>query len=146
LIEKIQLLVVRDEESEPPPVPRTESGGEDFGARSQWFSERKNDYVETALAILNRLIRFFKFRMKSPHLHEFSGHEDCFMNPIWRDENDESLQPGILEFSSRIISAPGPVLRGERAFTAADDSSLKECLVAGLTPETYQEFLSDAQT
>ncbi len=146
MIEKIQLRVVRDEESEPPSVPRTESGGEDFGARSQWFSERKNDYVETALAILNRLIRFFKFRMKSPHLHEFSGHEDCFMNPIWRDENDESLQPGILEFSSRIISAPGPVLRGERAFTAADDSSLKECLVAGLTPETYQEFLSDAQT
>ncbi len=146
LIEKIQLRVVRDEESEPPPVPRTESGGEDFGARSQWFGERKNDYAQTAVTILNRLIRFFKFRMKSPHLHEFIGHEDCFMNPIWRDENGKSLQPGILEFSGRIISAPGPALLGERAFTAADDSNFEECLIAGIIPETYQEFLSDAQT
>lgn len=146
LIEKIQLRVVRDEESEPPSVPRTESGGEDFGARSQWFGERKNDYAQTALTIVNRLIRFFKFRMRSPHLHEFMGHEDCFMNPIWRNENGESLQPGILECSGRMISPPGPALLGERAFTAADDSNFEESLIAGIIPKTYHEFLSDAQT
>jgi hypothetical protein len=40
LIEKIQLRVVRDEESEPPSVPRTESGGENFGAQNGLVSER----------------------------------------------------------------------------------------------------------
>jgi len=146
LIEKIRLRVMRDEESEPPPILVNEAGSRDLGEQAQWFSEREGEYKHAALTILNRLIRFFKFRMKSPYLHEFVGHEECFKNPIWKDENGGSLDSGILELSARVISPPGPRLLSERDFTAEDDSNLEECLAADMEPETFEEFLADAQT
>ncbi len=146
LIEKIRLRVMRDEESEPPPIPINEADGRDLGERAQWFSERKGEYKHAALTILNRLIRFFKFRMKSPYLHEFIGHEECFQNPTWEDENGVNLVSGILELSAMVISPPGPRLFSERDFTAEDDSNLEKCLAADMEPETFEEFLSDAQT
>ena len=146
LIEKIRLRVMRDEESEPPPIPINEAGGRDIGERAQWFGKRDGEYKHAALTILNRLIRFFKFRMKSPYLHEFIEHEECFQNPTWEDENGGSLDSGIHEASGKVISPPGPRLFSERDFTAEDDLNLKECLAADIEPETFEEFLTDAQT
>ncbi len=146
LIEKIRLRVMRDEESEPPPIPINEAGGRDISERAQWFDGRRGEYKHAALTILNRLIRFFKFRMKSPYLHEFIGHEECFQNPTWEDENGASLDSGIHEASVMVISPPGPRLLSQRDFTAEDDSNLEECLAADMEPETFEEFLTEAQT
>ncbi len=146
LIKKIHLRVMRDEESEPPPILVNEAGGRDISERREWFDGRRDEYKRAALKILNRLIRFFKFRMKSPNLHEFIGHEECFKNPKWEDENGGSLYSGILELTVVMISLPGSRLLSERDFTAEDDLNLKECLAADIEPETFEEFLSDAQT
>lgn len=144
LAKKVQLHVTRAEGSKPPPTPRNAKGGRDVGERAEWIREREDGYRDAAVTALNRLIRFFKYTMKTPQLSQFSEHEDCLLNPDWYDEDHNKLDPGIVKASGRLITSRGWL--GERDFTVSDDVDLEACLDRELEPEVFQDFLSDAQT
>lgn len=145
-VTQITVSVSRAEDSEPPAVPRNEKGGRDFSARAVWFGDRAEAYRRAAVAEANRAIRFFKYKLHTPHLREFSPHDREFPNPKWTNEDGEEVDSGRREGSLTVLTGSGPRLLGQKNFTANDDSELQKALEHDLSIETYQEFLSDAQT
>jgi hypothetical protein len=95
---------------------------------------------------VNRVIQFFKYEMKTPHLRELRVQDSQFQNPRWTDSGGKEPDSGILELSVRLLTPPGPGLLGEEALTQAEDAKLQRAIQNGLIIETYREFLSDAQT
>ncbi len=146
VVTQIHVSVSRDEGSAPPDVPANEKGGRNFTERAPWFGERQRKYSSVVAEAVNRVMSFFKYEINTPHLREVSEHDPEFMNPVWTDGNGAELEPGILEFTSRILPPAGPSLLGEKDFTEGDDAKLRCGLRAKPDIETYREFLSDAQT
>lgn len=142
----LKVSVLGQEDLNPPVVSETKSSGRDFKERSSWFSERRNEYLQAAVIAVNRVIRFFKYKMHTPYLRTFTLHDQVFQNPKWTDQEGKTVGSGILEFTSKFLPRPGPGLHGEREFTVDEDEELKQALKNELTIETHQEFLSDAQT
>ena len=145
-VEKIRLSVSRNEDSEPPEIPINDAGGRDLTNRSQWFGERKGAFHRIAVLATNRLIKFFKYKMKAPGLYFTNERDNCFKNPNWADEHGQPLNSGIVCLTGTVIAGFGPELLGEKNFTADHDSDLETTLNNDLEVKIYQEFLSDSRT
>lgn len=144
-INKMKIEVSRYEDSNPPPVPRNKAGGRNLTGRSQWLSERNQDYRKVAVKAANRIIRFFKYKMHTSMLKEFRDHDTEFQNPKWFGEDGKKLESGLFTITAILPPGPGPGLLGEIDFTKMEDEDLQVVLKNGLETETFQEFLSDAQ-
>ena len=144
-INKMKIEVSRYEDSNPPPVPRNKAGGRNLAGRSQWLSERNQDYHKVAVTAANRIIQFFKYKMHTSMLKEFKDHDTEFQNPKWFGEDGEELESGLFAINAIIPTGPGPGLLGEIDFTEMEDEDLQVVLKNGLEIKTFQEFLSDAQ-
>src|SRR5437867_1346641 len=84
-ISKALVSVGHDEPVKPPPVRTTEKGGKDYTVQEKYFSERLPKYRKIAATGLNRVIRFFKYRLRNPLLQELSPHNQDYQNPEWTD-------------------------------------------------------------
>lgn len=145
-VTRIDVSVSRGEDSAPPDVPVNEKGGRNITDRAPWFDKREPEYRQVAVKAVNRVIHFFKYEMNTPHLREFSMHDDQFNNPEWTNKDGEKLESGLVKFTVSILPLPGPGLLGHRDFTKDEDAKLRHALQNDLDIETYREFLSDAQT
>jgi len=145
-VTRIDISISRDEDSAPPDVPVSEKGGRNFTDRAAWFGKRKNEYRRIAVVAVNRVIRFFKYEMKTPHLREFSMHDTEFNNPHWTNMEGKEFQTGMIELTATGLSRPGLGLLGEKDFTEDGDAKLINALQNDLVIEIHREFLSDAQT
>jgi hypothetical protein len=141
----MKIAVSRLEDSNPPPILRNKTGGRNLYGRSQWFSERNQDYSKVAVAAANRIIRFFKYKMQSSKLKEFKDNDTNFLSPKWLGDDNKELESGRIAMIAILPPGPGPSLLGEKDFTEKEDEDLLAVLKSGLEVETYQEFLSDAQ-
>ena len=145
-ISRMSVSVSRDEDSTPPKIGTTREGGRDFTERSEWFSDRPNEYRAVAVKAVNRMVRFCTYVLYIPDLREFHVHDGHFANPKWIGADDSKLASGVLEFSAKIISSRGLGLLGEKDFIADHDVRLHDVLQNDLSIETHQEFLADART
>jgi len=145
-VTRIDISISRDEDSAPPDVPVNEKGGRDFTDRAPWFGKREHEYRRMAVEAVNRVIRFFKYEMKTPRLREFSVHDTEFRNPQCTNRDGKEFQSGIIELTSSVLSPPGPGLLGQKDFTEDEDAKLRRALQNDLDIEIHREFLSDAQT
>ena len=143
---RIAVSVSRDEGSAPPNIDIDDEGHRDFTKRTAWFGQRCEEYRRVAVEAVNRIVRFCKYELQIPNIREFPVHDSQFQNPKWIGKDDSELAPGVLEFSSKIIPPRGPGLVGEKDFTADHDARLEDVLQNGLSIDTHQEFLADAQT
>ncbi len=142
---ELKVSVSREENSAPPHIVGNGKGGRDVTERRVWLEKLEPDYVAVALKVVNRVIRFFKYEMKTPHLREYEIRDAGFRNPVWIDEGGNRLAPGVIRLSSRMLRPPGTELLGEKDFTAGEDAKLSNVLQNDITVETHREFLSDAQ-
>jgi len=145
-VTRIDVSISSDEDSTPPEVPTLEKGGRDFKDRASWFGKRADEYSRIAIEAANRVIRFFKYEMRTPRLREFSKVNSDFSNPLWTNRNGKELETGRIEFVVTVLSPPGPGLLGEKDFTEAEDVKLRSALQSNLDIEMNMDFLSDAQT
>lgn len=145
-VTRIDVSISRDEDSAPPGVLVSETGERDFKDRGPWFSKRAEEYRRVALEAANRVIRFFRYEMRTPHLLEFTNSNNEFRNPQWTNGAGKEIQPGLSEFVVTVLSSRGPVLLGEKDFTKAEDEKLRYALQNDVDIEMHMEFLADAQT
>ena len=104
------------------------------------------NYRRISLEAANRVIRFFRYEMRTPSLLEFINSNQDFRNPQWTNEAGEEIQPGIIEFVVTGLRPRGPRLVGEKDFTEAEDDKLRYALQNDVDIEMHMEFLADAQT
>jgi len=145
-VSRIDVSISRDENSAPPDILVSETGERDFKDRGPWFSKRAKEYRRVALEAANRVIRFFRYEMRTPRLLEFTDINNKFRNPQWTNEAGKDLQPGLSESVVTGLLARGPGLFGEKDFTEAEDEKLLYTLQNDVDIEVHMEFLADAQT
>lgn len=144
-VTQIDVSISRDEDSAPPDVIVSEIAKRDFRDRAPWFEKRLNEYRLIAIEAANRVIRFFRYEMRTPNLPEFTGGDE-FLNPHWTNETGKEIQPGIIIVGGRVIHPRGPLLLGEKDFTEAEDEKLRYVLQNDIIIELHMVFLADAQT
>ena len=142
-VEEIKITVSGQEDCTPPDVARDDRGGKDWTARRDWFQQRVSAYHQVALSAANRVMRFFKYDMHTHLLQEFSLDDIDQSILSWTGDDGQNLDPGIR--SVRVYGI-GPATLGERDFTINEDNQLQRALETDLSIETFQEFMSDAQT
>ncbi|MBI3535992.1 MAG: hypothetical protein HY070_00285 [Chloroflexi bacterium] len=146
LISRIIIKVSRMESLEPPPIRITEEGIKDYSPSQSYFEERLPKYKEAALAIANKTVRFFKYKLNHPLLREFNPSEDDFQNPEWFDELGQQFKHGITHLVLRAIPGLTTSPFGSKEFTDHYDSELQQALQMGVVADLREEIRSDAQT
>ncbi|WP_457593470.1 hypothetical protein [Hydrogenimonas sp.] len=137
-VDQLKISVSRDESSKPPAKDEE---------KIDWFSKLEEEYRLIAVEAINRLIRFFKYEMKTPKLQEFNSRSSQFYNPVWNDKDGNELSSGSITLNSPLVLfPPGPHLLSEKDFDKADDIKLQYALNNDVEIDVYKEFLSDAQT
>lgn len=145
-ITRISVAVSRSEDSTPPNVDINSEGHRDITKRSIWFNQRSGEYRTVAVKAVNRLVRFCKYELQIPNVHELHDLDNQFQNPQWYGEDGSKLDSGVIELSSALIPRRDSGLVGEKDFTLDHETRLQEVLQNDLSIETHQEFLADAQT
>ena len=145
IVTQINVSISRDEDSAPPDVIVSEKAKRDFRDRVPWFEKRLDEYRLIAIEAANRVIRFFRYEMRTPNLLEFTG-GDKFLNPHWTNETGKEIEPGIITVGGHVIHPRGPLLLGEKDFTEAEDEKLRYVLQNDIAIELHMAFLADAQT
>lgn len=97
---------------------------------------------------INRLIRFFKFKLNNPLLREVSCHDDPWSNnPKWYDVegNEIDLGLGTSDCSRHLAYGFYPRF-GMKALHDINDPDFYNALQKSIQPKLYEEFLADART
>jgi hypothetical protein len=113
--------------------------------QAEYFSNRIGAYGAAACEAVNRFIRFFKFKMRTPFLKELPSTHDSFRNAEWKDTSGALVGKGNLVFVAHAV----PGLRGALGVQKLRQESveaLQIALVNPVEPTLYEEILSDAQT
>lgn len=145
IVTHIDVSISRDEDSAPPDVIVSEKGTRDFRDRAPWFENKMDEYRLISIEAANRVIRFFRYEMRTPNLQEFTGGDE-FLNPYWTNENGEEIEPGIIKINAGVIRSRGPLLLGEKDFTESEDERLRYVLQNDIEIELHMMFLADTQT
>lgn len=145
-VTSIDVSVSHYEDTSPPALSLNKKGEFNLADRAPWFQEKEDKFRRVAVKVINRLVRFFKYKMSTPRIHEFDIHDTVFNNPKWTNSKGDELPPGIITVVASTPLPSGPELLGERDFTEDEDEKLTYTLQNDLNIETYNEFLSDAQT
>jgi len=142
-LSKILILVTSQEDVEPPPVG-VMNGITGYQERWRYFDNRKPAYRAVAWTVLDRTIRYFKYRLHNPLLSTPSQYIKELQNPSWSDDTGQELNPG----GWTGVGQPLPKIAsfGVMGLSAKEDLDLQQSLQTTVEPELYEELLADAQT
>jgi len=133
--------VIRDEKDAP---PLKEEGKL---LQSQYLSQRSGEYGEAAREALNRIIKFFKYKLRNPFLQEFQPGHRSFADGYakWSELSGNILGEAIRTFVyERVPGESGELsvkkLRPELI------SDLQAAMEEPIEPTLTEQILSDAQT
>ena len=142
---KLLVKVARDEDEVPPPAMLDAEGQLNYKIQEEYFSRRIKAYALVACEAINRIIRFFKFELKTPFLQEFSADHQTFRNAEWTDASDTLIGKGAYE----VVIGPTPGFNGELGIQKVEDESAELLRVELTNPRKWtlhKQILSDAQT
>jgi hypothetical protein len=144
-ISEISICVSKDLAVEIPPIV-IKGPLRDYTLRAPFFLKYSRDYEKIAYKTLKRIIKYFKYKLHNPLLEQISESSQCFLSPIWYDENDNEVNPGIHLFSAG--GPPGMTSYdfGITRLTAESEPELGKAIENEIDPELYEEILSDAQS
>lgn len=118
------------------PVPPPES--EEHVAWGKTHVDREDKYRTAALEILNRLIVFFKYVLKTPLIEKFTLFS--LPAPEWKDEENNVVETGI----QQLMASWDPPAYLENTLQPLADASLQHCLENSMEPTLVAEILLDA--
>jgi hypothetical protein len=112
--------------------------------RWRYFEERKPSYRAIAYTVLDRAIRFFKYKLHNPLLSTPSQYSEELQNPFWADSTGQEFKlSGHTVVSHRL---PQRASFGVRCLSANENINLEQAMERPIEPELHEELLADAQT
>jgi hypothetical protein len=93
-LNRIRVVVSREEVEFPPPVIPDAAGRRDYSIQLTYFQTRIEPYGEAGREITNRMIRYFRFVLGTPHLDEFAQGHQAFRNAKWTNDAGEIVGKG----------------------------------------------------
>jgi hypothetical protein len=144
-VDALRISVSRHEEEAPPPVEINEKGHRDYSAQRPFFSERLPEYKHVAVLAANRIIRFFKYGLGNPLLHELGAGYQDFQNPLWTDEDGNEVGKGTVHFVVQAIPGLTAPKLGAKRLLPTHHRDFVNALQADSETELHEEILSDAQ-
>ena len=105
-------------------------------------------FEEIAEIAINRLIRFFKYKLNNPLLREVNAHDDSWSTDSkWYDSEGNEFDLRVSSSDTARHLAYGYFPRfGMKALCDINDPNLRKALQNPLSPHLYEEFLNDART
>jgi hypothetical protein len=140
-----RVRVSRDEIEHPPEAHPDDKGTMDYTIQFEYFERREKEFGAAAQEAVNRVIRFFRFPLRTPYLEDIPVSHQCFRNARWTDEHDREVGKGGMGF----VAERTPGLHGElgvRRLTPDLSESLQRFLERPPVLSLFEELLSDAQT
>jgi len=145
VLEKLLVKVARNEDEAPPSVILDAEGQLGYTVQTEYFFQRIEAYAAAACEAVNRIIRFFKFELKTLFLQELPVSHQAFQNAEWRDGSGALVGKG----ADVVVLGRTPGLWGELGIQKLRDESaesLREALTNPREPTLHEQLLSDAQT
>ncbi len=145
VLRRVLVSISKDEVELPSAVIPDDKGRKDYTIQAAYFDQRIEQYGDVACKAINRLIRFFKFHLKTPFLMELPSQHRVFQNAKWTDHLGNIVGKGPVVFVSNGV--PGRM--GQLGVLKLGPESLEpleKALQEPLEPKLYEEILSDAQT
>lgn len=144
-IHQVYVYVTQEEDESPPKIKIDERGGSDLTDVSRYFSERRATYGDVAWRATNRMLRYFKFDLRTPNLFDISREHDCFKNAKWTDDAGNDYGDGGIAFGT--VYSPGREgWLGRQVLFPELRDNLIAALQDPIVPSLHEEILSDAQT
>ena len=142
---RIKLLVSRDEIEPVPEIVTSPQGQRDLTKRAEYFGKLLRDYKPTAHEVANRILRFFQYELSTPQIQLIPAWDDSLNNPLWMDEEWNTLLTGLFVSSSE----PVPGLFGElgvKTLTPSALPALSKFIDRPIEASLVTVLLSDART
>lgn len=128
-------------------VPETEklSGGSiGYEKRYKYLNNLLPAYSKAASCIANNVVRFIKYELHQPIEGVFSGHEQFFQNPIWKDEKGVDIRPGgHVIVLNKLQGVDGEL--GTIKIEGKHKHKFELAIINHIKVKLYNEILSDAQ-
>ncbi len=146
VIDRALVKVARDEVEDPPPVVSDEKGQQDYTGQTEYFSQRTEEYGVAAREAINRLIRFFRFRLRTPFLQELPPRHHSLRNANWTNSSGMKVGRGPTVFVAK--SAPAGLWGqlGVQKLKPESVEAVEAALTNPIEPTLHEEILSDAQS
>ncbi len=140
-----QLYVGREESEAPPYVEMPIGGGLSGAITGDYLIYRFIHYEKAAIEALNRLVRYFKYKLWNPFTKEFSTDDVPFNKPIWiyNDKKLQGIPTAIFPSSSSLAYLDKFSIRG---LADIDAPGLQSALSEIIQPELYEEMLLDSSS
>jgi hypothetical protein len=145
VIDRALVKVARDEIEDPPAVVSAEKGRRDYTVQTVYFSQRIEQYGMVAREAINRLIRFLKFRLRTPFLQELPPSHHSFRNADWTNSCGKEAGKGSIVFVAKPVPGEWGQL-GVQKLKPESVESVQAALTNPIEPTLHEEILSDAQS
>ncbi|MFI5252208.1 MAG: hypothetical protein ACHQQQ_07230 [Bacteroidota bacterium] len=137
-------LQVSKKENELPPNPHTSDDTWDYSLQKDYFQKRIPGYNSAATLALNRLIAYFKFKLRNPKLSFYSDRDPQLLNPEWVDENNQKIGKGSLTLVVEAAPGYGTSNFGVQALKA-DDDKIYKFMNKDYDSPLWEQLLMEAQ-
>jgi hypothetical protein len=140
----LEIMVTRNETDAPPDVVIAD-GRENATAQMSYLRERLPAYGDTAVLVVNRLLEYFRYRLRTPLTYPVQGWEQALHNPTWYDANNQRLRG----YTLTIVVRPIPTAIGKLKSGKLDQTNLSELqsyLAQPVEVSLAEELMSDAQS
>lgn len=145
VIEAAEVGVLRQEDTFPPEVVRNERGQMDYRIQADYFRNRSPAFEEAAHEAVNRVIRFFRYKLNTPLLYEIPVWHQSLCNPKWKDETGKIVGKGPITIrGGKVHGSYGEL--GVLEFTPDMAESFSDYLSEPSAPSLTEEILTDAQS
>lgn len=140
------IVTVGRPDIQPPPVIPDEKGRKDYSVQRKYFSERAPKYRKVAAEIINRAIRYFKYRLGQPLLFEIREKHQSLMNVFWTDKEGREAGKGTATLMVKAIPGMDNHNIGTKSFKKKHDKAFVRALESPVIPTLSEEIAYDAQS
>jgi hypothetical protein len=144
-ITKINVSISKDERIAPPALKITPEGNRSYEDRYPYFEERTPEFQRVALEVVNKIIRYFKYKLHNPTIYELGNFNHGLLNPEWSDETGQIIKTGVVHSVMSPIPGMGPNKLSSIRLSPENYPDLQKALDHTIDAELYEDLLSDAQ-
>ncbi len=144
-VDRALVAVSKQEVSLPPQVVPDDEDTLDYSIQSDYFKNRVDEFEEAAREAVNRVIRYFQYRLNTPLLSAIPAGHPVLRTPRWTDERGNLVgKSGSVVRIEKIPGRSGEL--GVRRLTPQELPLLAEFLTNPTEFSLTEQILSGAQS
>jgi hypothetical protein len=144
-ISEIEIIVSKELTVDIPPI-LADGKTRDASQRGNILGELERDYKHIAQIAFKRIMFFFKYSLGTPLLGQLSDYDKDFVNPMWRDELGNVLDPGIYTHRIENYFLRYSEELGVKALTVQMEPDIEKAIENEMPIELHREILLNAQS